>query len=102
MTKPSTTRSSRKQTARLIPVEGLRIPKASRLALTAFWKHYPALRQGCLKKYGFDPITAEKSYWRFGLAESDHRDVLRRVRQNGMRFTLDLVKRWERQELEDL
>jgi hypothetical protein len=83
----------------LRPVEGLWIPADSRRALTAFWRAHPALRRGCLRKYGFDPIDAEEDYWRYGLAEPDHADVLRAVQQNGGAFTLALVKRWEAEEL---
>jgi len=56
------------------------------------------LRRGCLRKYGFDPIDDETAYWRYGLAEPDHRDVLREVRRNGNRFSIELVRRWEIEE----
>lgn len=82
------------------PVEGIIIPKASRILLTAFWQTYPKLRKECLRKYGFDPITEEAAYWRFGLAEPDHRTVLRDLRRNDGRFTPALVRRWELEELE--
>jgi len=85
--------------SKLRPVEGLRIPAASRKELTKFWRKYPALRKGCLDKYGFDPIDDEAEYWRFGLAEPDHKDVLRDVRRNDNVFSLPLVKRWEEGEL---
>lgn len=87
--------------ARLRPVEGLQIPAASRDALNRFWRAHPALRSGCLRKYGFDPIDDEEDYWRFGLAEPDHRDVLQAARRNGKRFSLALVRRWEAEELKD-
>jgi hypothetical protein len=90
-----------KSRARLRPVEGLRIPAASRRELTRFWRAHPALRKGCVSKYGFDPIDEEEAYWRFGLAEPDHRDVLRDVRRNNNVFSLPLVKRWETGELRD-
>lgn len=93
--------SQRRRISRLQPVEDLRIPADSRSALTRFWLAHPALRQGCLRKYGFDPIHEEEAYWRFGLAEPDHRDVLRAVRQNDDVFSLALVKRWEVEELKD-
>lgn len=86
---------------RLQPVEGLRIPADARNELIRFWKAHPALRKGCLNKYGFDPINEEASYWRFGLAEPDHSDVLRAVKQNGGLFSLSHVKRWEIEELRD-
>lgn len=85
--------------SKLRPVEGLRIPAASRRELTKFWRTYPALRKGCVSKYGFDPIEDEAEYWRFGLAEPDHRAVLRDVRRNNNVFSLPLVKRWEEGEL---
>lgn len=85
--------------SQLRPVDGLWIPADSRRALTAFWQAHPALRRGCLRKYGFDPIDAEADYWRFGLAEPDHADILRAVRQHGGTFTLALVRRWEAEEL---
>jgi len=90
-----------KGTSKLRPVEGLRIPTDSRKALIQFWRMHPVLRQGCLNKYGFDPIDEEAAYWRFGLAEPDHRDVLRAVRRNNDTFSLALVKRWEVEELKD-
>lgn len=93
--------SQQQQMSKLRPVEGLRIPAASRRELTKFWRAYPALRKGCESKYGFDPVDEEKSYWRFGLAEPDHRDVLRDVRLNNNVFSLPLVKRWEEGELRD-
>lgn len=85
--------------SKLQPVEGLRIPADSRRALIKFWRKHPALRKGCLRKYGFDPIEEEAEYWRFGLAEPDHRNVLRDVRRNNNVFSLPLVKRWEEGEL---
>ena len=87
--------------SKLRPVEGLRIPVDSRSALIKFWCEHPALRRGCLIKYGFDPIDEEAAYWRFGLAEPDHRDVLRAVRRNNNVFSLAHVKRWEIEELRD-
>lgn len=93
--------SQRRLMSKLRPVEGLRIPADSRDALRRFWRAYPALRRGCLSKYGFDPIDEEEAYWRFGLAEPDHRDVLRAVRRNGNRFSRALVKRWEVEERKD-
>lgn len=93
------TRSQRQQMSRLRPVEGLRIPADARGELIRFWRAHPALRKGCLGKYGFDPIDEEAAYWRFGLAEPDHADVLRAVRRNGSIFSLAHVKRWEIEEL---
>jgi hypothetical protein len=86
-------------TRRRRTVEGLRIPPNSREALNRFWKTHPTLRKECLTKYSFDPINEEASYWRFGLAEPDHKDVLRAVRQNRNVFSLELVKRWQIEEL---
>lgn len=86
---------------KLHPVDGLRIPEASRAELVRFWRAHPVLRRGCLRKYGFDPIHDEEAYWRFGLAEPDHRDVLRAVRRNDNCFALALVRRWEAEELRD-
>jgi hypothetical protein len=94
-------RSQRQRMSKLQPVEGLRIPAASRGELIRFWSAHPALRRGCLSKYGFDPIDDEEAYWRFGLAEPDHRDVLRAVRRNNNSFSLALVKRWEVEELKN-
>jgi hypothetical protein len=85
--------------SRLRPVEGLRIPADARRELIRFWRAHPALRKGCLNKYGFDPIDEEANYWRFGLAEPDHGDVLRTVRCNRNIFSLAHVKRWEVEEL---
>ena len=95
-------RSARSQrpVSKLRPVEGLRIPADSRSELVKFWLAHPVLRKGCLSKYGFDPIDDEKDYWRFGLAEPDHRNLLRAVRRNNKVFSLAHVKRWEIQELE--
>lgn len=93
------TRSQRM--SKLRPVEGLRIPAESRSELIKFWRAHPTLRRGCLSKYGFDPIDEEEAYWRFGLAEPDHQDVLRAVRRNNNVFSLAHVKRWEIQELRD-
>jgi hypothetical protein len=94
-------RSQQGRLSRLQPVEGLRIPADAREELTVFWRAHPRLRRGCLSKYGFDPINDESAYWRCGLAEPDHRDVLRAVRRNGSRFSLTLVRRWELEELRD-
>ena len=91
----------RQRQSRLRPVEGLRIPADARSALIRFWRTHPALRKGCLNKYGFDPIDEEADYWRFGLAEPDHVDVLRAVRSNNSVFSLAHVKRWETEELKD-
>lgn len=93
------TRRQRKRMSKLRPVEGLRIPAAARRELTRFWLAHPDLRMGCLSKYGFDPIDEEAAYWRFGLAEPDHRDVLRSVLRNSSVFSLRHVKRWEADEL---
>jgi len=95
------TRRQQRHVSRLQPIEGLRIPADARQELTSFWKAHPELRRGCLSKYGFDPIDDESDYWRFGLTEPDHRDVLRAVRRDGNRFSLALVKRWELEELRD-
>lgn len=84
---------------RLHPVEGIWIPADARRELTRFWRAHPALRRGCLSKYGFDPIDEEQAYWRFGLAEPDHKGVLRAVRQNDGVFSLALAKRWATEEL---
>lgn len=91
--------SGRSRVPALRPVEGLRVPADSRRELVKFWRAHPALRNGCLRKYGFDPIDDEEDYWRFGLAEPDHKGVLRAVRKNGDVFSLALVKRWEVEEL---
>lgn len=85
--------------SRLRPVEGLRIPANARRALRRFWDAHPNLRRGCLDKYGFDPVDQEADYWRYGLAEAPHVDLLRAVRRSGGVFTLPLVKRWEAEEL---
>ena len=85
--------------SKLRPVDCLRIPADARHELTCFWQAHPKLRKGCLEKYGFDPIDDEADYWRFGLAEPDHRDVLRAVRRAGGVFSLPYVKRWEIEEL---
>jgi len=95
------TRSQQQLLSKLRPVEGLRIPADSRSELIKFWRAHPTLRRGCLTKYGFDPINEEEAYWRFGLAEPDHRNVLRAVRRNNNVFSLAHVKRWEIQELGD-
>ena len=89
----------KKKSSRLLPVEGLRIPVDARRELIRFWRAHPALRRGCLTKYGFDPIDEEAAYWRFGLAEPDHVDVLRSVRRNGGIFSLAHVKCWEIEEM---
>ena len=94
-------RGPRQRASKLRPVEGLRIPSNSHDELIRFWTAHPALRRGCLRKYGFDPIHDEEDYWRFGLAEPDHRDVLRAVRRAGGVFSLPHVKRWEIEELRD-
>jgi hypothetical protein len=52
-----------------------------------------------LHKYGFDPIRQEAAYWRYGLAESDHTDVLCAVQRDGGVFARAHVKRWEIEEL---
>jgi hypothetical protein len=85
--------------SKLRPVEGLQIPPASRSKLNRFWRAHPALRKGCLCKYGFDPIDEEEAYWRYGLAEPDHLSLLRAVQRNNDTFSLALVKRWEVEEL---
>ena len=85
--------------SKLRPVEGLQIPPASRSELNRFWRAHPALRKGCLRKYGFDPIDKEEAYWRYGLAEPDHLSLLRAVQRNNDIFSLALVKRWEVEEL---
>ena len=90
-----------KRRTKLRPVETPRIPTESRRSLNTFWRAHPDLRQGCVDKYGFDPIDEEAAYWRFGLAEPDHANVLRAVRQNKNVFSLPLVRRWARQELQD-
>jgi hypothetical protein len=92
-------RRQRRLKAQLTPVEDLQIPADARRELTRFWKKHPALRKGCLDKYGFDPIEEEADYWRYGLAEPAHRGVLRDVRRNGNVFSLPLAKRWARGEL---
>lgn len=84
---------------KLRPVEGLQIPEDSRRALTRFWHEHPDLRRGCLDKYGFDPIDEEAAYWRHGLAEPDHHDVLRAVQRDGGVFSLPHVRRWKIEEL---
>jgi len=89
----------RQMTFRLQPVEGLRIPADARRELNRFWQGHPELRAGCLSKYGFDPIDKAADYWRFGLAEPAHADLLRDVRGNGGVFSLPLVRRWEAEEL---
>jgi hypothetical protein len=94
--------SRRQRMSALRPVEGLRIPAESRRELIRFWRAHPVLRSGCLRKYGFDPIDDEAAYWRLGLAEPSHRDVLRAVRRNDDVFALALVKRWEVEELADV
>lgn len=93
------TRGPRQRMSKLRPVEGLRIPADSRSELVRFWRAHPTLRKGCVSKYGFDPIDEEEAYWRFGLAEPDHHDVLRAVRRNKNIFSRALVKRWEIGEL---
>jgi hypothetical protein len=95
------TRHQPRQISRLRPVEGLRIPADARRALIRFWQAHPELRKGCLSKYGFDPIDEEADYWRFGLAEPDHSDVLRAVRRDGGVFSLSHVKQWKLEELRD-
>ena len=97
----SARRARQQRMSKLSPVEGLRIPADSRRELIKFWRAHPVLRKGCLSKYGFDPIDEEEAYWRFGLAEPDHRDVLRAVRRNNNLFALAHVKRWAAQELSD-
>lgn len=92
------TSNPRKHSPKLRPVEGLRIPPASRAELVRFWQTHPALRRGCLHKYGFDPIDEEAAYWRYGLAEPDHRDILSAALSNGNRFSIELVRRWEIEE----
>jgi len=94
-------RNQQRRMSKLQPVEGLRIPAAAREELINFWRAHPLLRRGCLNKYGFDPVSDEMAYWRFGLAEPDHRDVLRAVHRNNNCFSLPLVKRWELEELRD-
>jgi len=91
-------RNQRQRMSKLQPVEGLRIPSDSRSELIKFWCAHPKLRRGCLTKYGFDPIDEETAYWRFGLAEPDHRNVLRSIRRNNNVFSLAHVKRWEIEE----
>ena len=93
-------RSSRRR-SKLRPVEGLRIPADSRAELNRFWRAHPTLREGCLSKYGFDPIDEEEAYWRYGLAEPGHANVLRAVRRNKNIFSPALVRRWEVEELKD-
>ena len=97
----SASRARQQRMSKLSPVEGLRIPADFRRELINFWRAHPVLRKGCLSKYGFDPIDEEEAYWRFGLAERDHRDVLRAVRRNNNIFSLAHVKRWAVQELSD-
>jgi hypothetical protein len=92
-------RIQRQQRSKLHPVEGLQIPEDSRMELVAFWRAHPALRKGCLRKYGFDPIDEEEAYWRFGLAEPDHQNLLLAVRRNHDVFSLPFVKRWKVEEM---
>jgi len=91
--------TQRQRMSKLRPVEGLRIPADARRELSRFWRAHPDLRRGCLDKYGFDPIDEEAAYWRFGLAEPAHRDLLRAVQRDGGVFSLPHVRRWKAEEL---
>jgi hypothetical protein len=86
-----------KVSSRVAKAADLQIPPESRAALATFWRSHPALRAHCKKEYGFDPVRQPDDYWKPGLAEPEHADVLREARNKG--FTLDLVKRWQREEL---
>jgi len=75
------------------------LPHDSRAELVRFWAEHPDMRQECTANYGHDPVEREADYWRFGIAEPEHADVLDAIKANGGLFTLDLVKRWEAQEI---
>jgi hypothetical protein len=76
-----------------------RIPKNARLFLNAFWINHPKKRKECVKKYGFDPIDDEEMYWMHGLAEKEHRSILRSVIANNGVFSLKYAKMWATSEL---
>jgi hypothetical protein len=76
-----------------------RIPKNTRLFLNAFWIRHPKKRKECVEKYGFDPIEDEEMYWMHGLAEKEHRSILRNVIANDGVFSLKFAKMWAASEL---
>lgn len=76
-----------------------RIPKNARLFLNAFWIRHPKKRKECVEKYGFDPIEDEEMYWMHGLAEKEHRSILRNVIANNGVFSLKFAKMWAASEL---
>jgi broad specificity phosphatase PhoE len=75
------------------------IEEDAKQELIRFWTQHPDLRAECVKKYGYDPINQDLSYWKFGLAEPEHAAVRERVEQCGGVFALPEVKEWEKQEL---
>ena len=76
-----------------------RIPKNARLFLNSFWIRHPKKRKECVEKYGFDPIEDEEMYWMHGLAEKEHRLILRNVIANNGVFSLKFAKMWAASEL---
>lgn len=77
------------------------IPTDSAAELNSFWFAHPDLRQACVDKYGYDPVLDKGLYWRHGLAEPEHANVLAQVAANDGTFSLPLVLEWEQEEVDE-
>jgi hypothetical protein len=76
-----------------------RIPHSARMFLNAFWVEHPKLRRSCIKKYGYDPLINDFAYFKHGLTEREHRNVLKQLNENRGVFSLQLAKKWAKSEL---
>ena len=87
-------------TSGLTPQE-FKITPGAKSYLEGFWEQYPNLRDGCVNKYGYDPVDNTREYWRWGLSEPEHRDVLESVMSNGGVFDAALAQRWAQEEVSE-
>ena len=97
--KPAYTASVKDKREALTPVKIKEIGHDADTILTSFWERHDDLRKGCLAKYGFDPIDEKMSYWMYGLAEPEHKEIAKAVEANGGTFTLELAQQWTDGEL---
>lgn len=84
----------------LTPQE-FKITPGAKAYLNGFWAQYPNLRDGCKTKYGYDPVQQHRAYWRWGLSEPEHKDVLHEVMQNGGVFNAELAQKWAQEEVHE-
>jgi len=77
----------------------MHITGPARKFLTSFWLSHPSLRRKCVEKYGYDPIEDETNYWIYGIAESDHKDILNQIKKSKNTFSLYLAKMWALEEV---